>query len=135
MFLELGKYVDYKTQHLECVNKVQLQPPQNYTAYTIGAQARMGVRFPSMWADLIKHHVYYNSSLNEILDVEFDVNMDVRLGQDGEEEVYRKFILRSRMIYHRENGYIRLIAKPLLVDPEKKCTQIFVIDDMCTCFK
>lgn len=135
MFSELGKYVQYKVDRLSCINKVQLQPPQNYTPYTISAQARMGVRFPSMWEDLLKHKVYYNSSLNEILDVEFDVNMDVKLGTEGEEEQQRRFTLRNRMVYHKQTGYVRLITKPWLKDPEQKCSTIYIIDDLCTCLK
>jgi hypothetical protein len=135
MFTELTKYVEYKTQRLVCAGKVNLHAPQSYTPHTIEAQARMGVRFPSMWSDLLKKHIYYNSTMNEILDVEFDVAMDVRIERDGQEEMLKKFQLRNRMIYHRSDGYIRLIAKPLLLDPEGKCTGVFVIDDMCSCFK
>jgi hypothetical protein len=45
MFIELGKYVDYKTQRVGCVNKATIQPPNRYTPYTINAQARMGIRY------------------------------------------------------------------------------------------
>jgi hypothetical protein len=118
MFAELKKYVDYKAKRLKCVKDVKIHPPRKYTPYTINSQVRMGVRIPSMWANLIKNNVSYHASLNEIFDVEFDVDMDLDL---------RRFSLRVRIIYYRNNGYMRFITEPLLLDLDN----IFIIDDIC----
>jgi hypothetical protein len=87
-----------------------------------------------MWTDMLKQKLYYNTTSNEIMDVEFDVPLEVRVGSNGQEEQLKRFALRTRMIYNRESGYIRMIAKPLLLDPENRCKGVFVIDDMCSCF-
>ncbi|KAI6213025.1 hypothetical protein M3Y94_00100200 [Aphelenchoides besseyi] len=129
MFNELSKYVDYKTKRLECVETARIEPPKTYTPYTINAMARLGIRTPDMWEKRIKEGKHYNSTENEIFDVEFDVPLQIQT--NGGETSARRFALRSRMIFHRETKYVRLIAKPLLLDPEKKCINVFVIDDMC----
>ncbi|KAI6237606.1 hypothetical protein M3Y95_00283100 [Aphelenchoides besseyi] len=131
MFNELSKYVDYKTKRLECVETARIEPPKTYTPYTINAMARLGIRTPDMWEKRIKEGKHYNSTENEIFDVEFDVPLQIQT--NGGETSARRFALRSRMIFHRETKYVRLIAKPLLLDPEKKCINVFVIDDMCKC--
>ncbi|KAI6199219.1 hypothetical protein M3Y96_00603200 [Aphelenchoides besseyi] len=126
MFNELSKYVDYKTKRLECVESARIEPPKTYTPYTINAMVRLGIRTPDM--KRIKEGKFYNSTENEIFDVEFDVPLEIQTS--GGESSTRRFALKSRMIFHRETKYVRLIAKPLLLDPEKKCINVFVIDDI-----
>ncbi|KAI6238834.1 hypothetical protein M3Y99_00640300 [Aphelenchoides fujianensis] len=129
MFTELGKYVEFKTERLDCVQSAKIDRPRSFTPFTINAMARSGVRTPDMW-DPKKN---YTSAMNEIFDVEFDVPLEVQTS--GGESFVRRFVLRSRMVFHRKTGYVRLIAKPLLVDPERKCSHVFIIDDMCRCFE
>jgi hypothetical protein len=73
--------------------------------------------------------------MNEIFDVEFDTKMEMQIISKNQEAQQKILNLRSRMIFHKESEYVRLIAKPLLGDNDGKCAHVFVVDNLCSCFE